>query len=458
MKEDYNQYQRGALMMTVFTAFLTTFVSSGLNLSIPGIETEFATNAVTVGWVITGYTMGSAVFSVPIGKIADAVGRKKVLVIGLTSFLILSLVCTMTRSIGMLITIRVLHGIAAACLFATNNAILISVFPGSKRGQVLGVSVGATYTGLSLGPVIGGMLNSHFGWRSILIVTSVIAAISLFFAVTGCPNDKPDKSEYKPDYAGNLVYMAMIASFLYGFSVLIGGMTGKVLVVVSVVLAFIFAGVEIRTKNPVIKVTMFTQDIVFTLSNIAALLNYAATFAVTYLISIYLQVIMGFSSQAAGLILIAMPIIQAVLAPRMGKLSDRVAPYKLATAGMGFCVIGLGMFAFLSVNTRMFYVVVGLMIMGLGISLFSSPNTNAIMGRVSKEDYAVANSIVSTMRTVGQSFSMAVVNVVVALRLGERALSDATPAELVGTMRMCFIICVVMCAVGTFISLKRAED
>lgn len=445
--------------MTVFTAFLTTFVSSGLNLSIPGIETEFGTNAVTVGWVISAYTMGTAIFSVPIGKLADAIGRKKVLVTGLVAFLALSVICTMTKSIGMLIAIRALHGVAAACLFATNNAILISVFPGSRRGQVLGVSVGATYTGLSAGPVIGGMLNSHFGWRSILIVTSIIAVIALAFAVTGTPYDKPEKNtEQKTDIAGTLVYMAMLGSFLYGFSVIVGGITGIVLIVLSVIAAILFARIEMKAASPVIKVTMFSQDAIFTLSNLAALLNYAATFAVTYLISIYLQVVMGFSSQVSGLILISMPLIQAALAPRMGKLSDRIPPYKLASAGMGCCVVGLACFATMTVNTKLPHVVIGLMIMGLGFSLFSSPNTNAIMARVSKEDYAVANSIVSTMRTVGQSFSMAMVNVVVAVRLGDMALSDAATPDLVGTMRTCFIICVVMCVIGVVISLKRSSD
>lgn len=454
---DSKNYQRSVLLMVVFTAFLTTFVSSALNLSIPNIESEFATNAVTVGWVVSGYTMGTAVFCVPIGKIADVIGRKKVLVAGLAAFLAFGLACMFAGSIYLLIAFRFMHGVSAACLFATNNAIALSVFPGDKRGYVLGISVGATYTGLSVGPVVGGFLNTHFGWRSILIITIINAAIALYLAVTGCPADEREAGKSVSDVPGNIIYMLMIGAFLFGFSN-IESMVGKSLIGVTVLLAVAFVMTENRADNPVIKVSMFTQDIVFTLSNIAALLNYSATFAVTYLISIYLQVVMGFSSQISGLILIAMPVVQAMFAPKMGKLSDRIPPYKLATAGMGCCVAGLVMFATLSVSSGITHVVIALLIMGAGFALFSSPNTNAIMSRVSKADYSIANSIVSTMRTVGQSFSMALVSVVVTMNLGGSALSEASPEAIAHTMKICFSIFVGLCIVGTVISMKRGSD
>lgn len=452
---DNSKYQKGTLLMAIFTAFLTTFIGSALNLSIPGIEAEYNTNAVTVGWIVTIYTLSAAAFSVPFGKIADQIGRKKVLMIGVVGFTLFSIACTFATTIYVFIAIRFLQGVCASCLFATNNAILISVYPGNRRGEMLGISVTATYIGLSVGPVVGGILNSNFGWRSIFYVTGLIAIFALYFAKTGAPDDKQVSEKQKIDKIGNLLYVIMITVFLFGFSNIANGIMGKILTVLGIILLCTFGAYESRISNPVIKVSIFTKDIVFTLSNIAALLNYAATFAVTYLISIYLQVVMEFPSQKAGMVLIAMPLMQALLSTKSGKLSDTIAPYKLASIGMACCVVGLGLFATIGKSTGLGFIIISLLVMGIGFGLFSSPNTNSIMSRVSKADYAVANSIVSTMRNVGQSFSMAVVNIIVSIKLGESALSQASPDDIIGTLRICFIVFLCLCVIGTFISLKR---
>lgn len=454
---DYEKYRKSSLITAVFTAFMTTFVASALNLSIPNIESDFSTNAVTVGWIVTIYTVSAAIFSVPFGKLADVIGKRKVLIGGVFVFMLTSVICAFSTSIQAMIIIRFFQGIGAACIFATNNAILISVYPGNRRGAVIGMSVSATYIGLSAGPVIGGFLNSSLGWRAIFWVACILSLISLYFTVTGTPADEGLKERQKTDMVGNILYVLMVSAFLFGFSNIGTCFSGKLLTLLGVVLLIVFGRYELKAVNPVVKISMFTGDAVFTLSNIAALLNYAATFAVTYLVSIYLQLIVGFPSQKAGLILIIMPLIQALITPKTGKLSDTVPPYKLASAGMACCALGLGLFASLGKETGVVFVVVALMVMGTGFGLFSSPNTNAIMSRADKSDYAVANSIVSTMRTIGQSFSMALVNIIVSFKLGDSALSQASGDNLISTIRTCFIVFLFLCIVGTLISLKRGE-
>ncbi|MDD6042547.1 MAG: MFS transporter [Eubacteriaceae bacterium] len=454
---DYEKYRKSSLITAVFTAFMTTFVASALNLSIPNIESDFSTNAVTVGWIVTIYTVSAAIFSVPFGKLADVIGKRKVLIGGVFVFMLTSVICAFSTSIQAMIIIRFFQGIGAACIFATNNAILISVYPGNRRGAVIGMSVSATYIGLSAGPVIGGFLNSSLGWRAIFWVACILSLISLYFTVTGTPADEGLKERQKTDMVGNILYVLMVSAFLFGFSNIGTGFSGKLLTLLGAVLLIVFGRYELKAVNPVVKISMFTGDAVFTLSNIAALLNYAATFAVTYLVSIYLQLIVGFPSQKAGLVLIIMPLIQALITPKTGKLSDTVPPYKLASAGMACCALGLGLFASLGKETGVVFVVVALMVMGTGFGLFSSPNTNAIMSRADKSDYAVANSIVSTMRTIGQSFSMALVNIIVSFKLGDSALSQVSGDNLISTIRTCFIVFLFLCIVGTLISLKRGE-
>lgn len=458
MLQNTTRIQNTTLFTAIVTSFLTTFTGSALNLSVPGIEAEFASNAVTVGWIITIYTMSAAVFSVPFGKMADVIGRKKVLLAGIIMFAAASVACGMAPSIQMLIIFRFIQGVGSACLFATNISILVSVFPGSRRGEVLGISTAATYIGLSVGPVAGGFLNGTFGWRSIFAVSVMIAVVALVMALSGVPKDSKNEEKQKTDVIGNLLYVIMVGVFLFGFSNVAEGYIGKLMTVSGVVLLIVFGIYEGKVSNPVIKPSMFTQDAVFTLSSIAALLNYAATFAVTYLVSLYLQVAMDFSSRQAGLILIAMPFVQALITPKVGKLSDRVKPYKLASGGMACCAAGLALFASIGVSGVLPFTIFSLLIMGLGFGLFSSPNTNAIMSRADKADYGVANSIVSTMRTVGQSFSMALVNIIVTLNLGEKSLAETEPDELVKTLRICFGVFLTLCVIGTFISLKRGEE
>lgn len=456
--QNNTKIQNTTLITTIVTSFLTTFTGSALNLSVPGIEAEFATNAVTVGWVITIYTMSAAIFSVPFGKLADVVGRRKILIAGIISFGTASAACGLATSIEFLIACRLLQGIGSACLFATNISILVAVFPGNRRGEVLGISTAATYIGLSVGPVVGGFLNGSFGWRSIFVSAVILAAAALITAVTGTPKDEQYTEKPKTDIIGNLLYVIMITVLLFGFSNIANGYMGKAMTVLGIVLLAVFGLYENKMENPVIKPEMFTKDAIFTLSSIAALLNYAATFAVTYLVSLYLQVAMRFPSRQAGLVLIAMPLVQAMITPKVGKLSDRIEPYKLASAGMACCAFGLAFFAGPGVSGSMPLVVIPLLIMGLGFGLFSSPNTNAIMSRASKADYGVANSIVSTMRTIGQSFSMALVNIIVTLNLGEKSLAETESHELVGTLRICFCVFLTLCVAGTFISLKRGES
>ncbi|MBQ1489810.1 MAG: MFS transporter [Eubacterium sp.] len=455
--EEYTEKQRkAALRMAVVTSFVTTFMGSALNLSIPAIETEFAVSGAMVGWIVTAYTLTVAAFSVPMGKLADATGRRRILLIGIAVFGLLNVAISMVANIKVMVFLRVLQGIFGSMIFATNNAILISVFPGNQRGKVLGISTAAVYTGLSLGPVLGGFLNQNFGWRSIFLFSTAIAVCSFLFAWMGAPRDQKGTG-LKVDAAGSILFIFGIASFLYGLTSLTTNRFGWIFLVIGIALGILFFFVESRAEDPVIRVTMFTKDLVFTLSNFAALLNYGSTFAITYLVSIFLQIVFGYSSQTAGLILVCMPVVQACIAPVSGRASDKIAPYKLATAGMLFCVSGLIVLSFLQADSGIAHVIVALVLEGIGFGLFSSPNTNAIMSCVEKKDYSVANSILATMRNVGHSSSMSIVTIIVGLFLGTSSLDAAGPDLLIRTMHTCFHVFIVLCTIGVFFSLARKK-
>ena len=449
------------LAAAMITSFMTTFMSSSLNLSIPALESYFGISAVLVSWIVSAYTITIAAASLPMGKVADITDRRRIFITGITGFGLCSLACIFASHIGVLIALRALAGCCGAMIFATNNAILISTYPSGMRGRVLGYSVAATYTGLTAGPVIGGILNSTFGWRSVFAVSAAVAALALAAAVhapSGSTADTGSISDNKThgfDTTGAVLYVTAIAASLYGMTNMDKGPGSALILIFGIATLVMFIWHENRYPDPVMKVSMFTSSRTFTFSNLAALLNYAATFAISYTISIYLQVIKGMPSGKAGILLVVMPGMQALFSPLMGTLSDRIRPSVLASTGMGICSFTLFLFSRINTDTPVVYVIFALCLTGLGFALFSSPNTNAILGCVSPADYGVANSIVATMRTYGQSLAMAILSIITSVTLGKGSLGTSPHSDIIRMMHTAFIVFAIMCIAGLFFSLAR---
>ena len=461
MKEDVSiqkiddHLDKPVLGAAMVTAFITTFMSSALNLSIPALESYFHVNAATIGWVVSAYTMAVAAMSLPFGKIADAAGMKKVFLTGIAGFGLLSLASAFSTNIGFLLACRTLQGACGAMMFATNNSILIKAHPREMQGRVLGLSVAATYAGLTLGPALGGVMNRTLGWKAIFILSALTAAVAFCVSVKGVPADNRTEKNEKMDKAGALLYITAVVMSLYGLTDLTVSRRAEAILIAGVIMIAGFFGWESKAENPLMKVSMFTSSRTFTFSNLAALLNYGATFAITYEVSIYLQMIKGFSSDKAGMILIFMPAVQAILSPKMGALSDRIRPSLLASRGMSLCAFALGMLAVLPEHAPTAYIVAVLSLAGLGFAMFSSPNNNAIMSCVDSSDYGVANSIIATMRTYGQSSGMAVLNIVTGVVLGKGTYEGATAPVLMKMIHVSFLVFALICLAGIACSMAR---
>lgn len=449
------------LIVILMTAFITTFTGSALNLSVPAISAEFHAGAVSVGWIVTGYILASAAFSVPFGRFADLYGKRRVFLTGECFFTVCCLLCSLSQNIVMIIGFRLVQGIGAAMIFSTNIATLTDIYPPEKRGAMLGLSTAFTYLGLSLGPVVGGVMNQHLGWRSIFILTASYGVVMtvLAFAKFFPPDPSARTKSFREamDLPGCILYSASVVLVMYGFSELMTGLFPRLLLASGILVLICFIRRELAVDSPVMNLKLFTESRSFGLSNMAALLNYGASFAISYFVSIYLQSVQGFSSQAAGFVLITSPLIQTLLSPAAGKLSDRIQPYKLASAGMAITAVGIFLFTFTSDHMHLAYIIAALAIIGLGFALFSSPNTNAIMSCVEKKDYSVASSILATSRSLGHTLSMAIVSIVVAVTVGNITLESAQPSAIVSAMRISFAVFTVLCTAGIFCSAVRGK-
>ncbi len=454
MKESNNQ--KTALLISTLSSFMTPFMVSSLNVALPSIGNEFGLDAITLSWVATSYLLSAAIFLIPFGRLADIHGRKKIFIYGVTIYTIFSLLILTSNSGLMLIILRALQGIGGAMIFGTGVAILISLTTPTKRGRVLGINVAAVYLGLSAGPFLGGMLTQHFGWMSIFVVNALLGLIIIVFAVWKLKGEWAEAKGDKFDYMGSIFFSIALFLLMYGSSKLPGAI-GTYTIITGSLSFILFVIWERRISNPILDIKLFTHNPVFALSNAAALINYSATSAITFLLSLYLQYVKGLSPQATGIVLVSQPIFMTIISPLAGRLSDKIEPRILASIGMAFTVIGLLLFAFITSDTSLTIVTINLIFLGVGFGLFSSPNTNAVMGSVTKEFYSIASATLGTMRLTGQMLSMGIVILIFSLSLGRIQITAENFPEFVGSMRVAFVIFASLCFIGIFASLGRGK-
>jgi EmrB/QacA subfamily drug resistance transporter len=444
------------LLVASTASFIFPFMGSSVNIALPSIGRDLSLDAVTLGWIATAYILASATLLVPFGRIADIYGRKKVFTYGVIVFTVSSFLSGIAGSAAMLISFRVLQGIGGAMIAGTGVAMLTSVFPAAERGKALGINVAATYAGLSLGPVLGGVLTQHLGWRSIFFVGVPLGLVVLGVILRKVKGDWAEAKGEKFDLAGSIIYSLALVVLVYGFTML-PAMLGVWLIVAGVIGLSAFVRWETKMRSPVLDMNLFKNNRVFAFSNLAALINYSATYAVAFFISLYLQYIKGFSPQSAGLILVAMPAVQAVFSPLAGRLSDRIEPGVIASMGMALTTAGLVFFVFLNGETSLEFIMGSLILIGFGFALFSSPNTNAVMGAAPKTAYGVASATVATMRQVGMVFSMGIAMLMFALHIGRVEITPEYYPAFLESMKTSFIIFAVLCFGGIFASLARGK-
>ncbi len=444
------------LLIAVLAGFITPFDGSAVNIALPVIGAEFHMDAIALSWVATAYLLSSAVFLVPFGKIADIYGRKKIFLYGIVIFSLASLAMTMVPSTEMLIRIRIVQGLGSAMIFGTGVAILTSVFPPGERGKALGIYITAVYLGLSLGPFLGGLMTQYLGWRSIFFVNVPIGITAVLLILWKLKGEWAECRGERFDLTGSVIYGAAVVAVMYGFSVL-PDFKGAALIAAGIIGAIIFALYEMRIPSPVLDIRLLTRNRIFAFSNLSALINYSATFAVTFLLSLDLQYTKGFTSGHAGFILIVQPVVMAMISPIAGRLSDKIEPRIVASAGMTFTALGLFLLIFLTETTPIWYLVVILIVLGVGFGLFSSPNTNAIMSSVDKRFYGVASGTNATMRLLGQMLSMGIAMMIFAIIIGPVEITPAYYPQFVLSLHYAFILFTVFCIIGVFASLVRGK-
>lgn len=447
--------KKSALFITSLASFINPFIGSATNIILPSIGREFKLSAITLSWIGLGFLLSASIFLIPFGRLADIYGRKKMFLYGTFLFGISSLFCSLSSSEVFLIIFRVIQGLGGAMFFGISIALLSSIYPPEERGKALGINAGMVYLGLSTGPFFGGFLTNYLSWRSLFFLNFLLTFFLFFITKFKLKGEWVDAKGERYDILGaiyltfSLLFMQIGISFLHK--------KGYFLFFFSLVLFFIFISYERKKEFPLFNLNLIFKNQLFLFSNLSALINYSATFAIGFFISLYLQYIKGFSPLKAGIILIIQPLLMAISSPIVGKKSDEIEPRFLSSFGMFLSFIGMALTLKLNVNSSIYLVFCILFLFGLGNGFFASPNTNAIMGSVEKKYYGLATGTLATMRSFGMAIGMASSTFIFGIFLKNKAIVKETFNLFISSLKTYSFIFSIVLLIGIFTSFKRGK-
>jgi EmrB/QacA subfamily drug resistance transporter len=465
-------YRRWVLLITCIGSMMAPLDSTIVSVSLPEIANDLAMNYAEIIWVPTAYLVTLAVMILVMGRVSDVYGRKPIFIAGFGIFTLGSLLCSVSTSGNELILFRIMQGFGAACFGATSTAIVTETYPSKERGKALGINAMAVYIGLSLGPPLGGVLTHALGWRSIFYATVPLGILVIVLAQYKLKVLRPEVKKVKFDVPGFLLFTIALVSLLVALT--LGEQLGWGSVEIIGLFALCIIGFVLfvyvesgKGESALLDPKLFTKNRLFAAANISAFLNYTSFFGVTFMISFYLQRVLGMSVLDAGMVLLIMPVTMAIISPISGRLSDRLGSRALASSGMFIVAMALVWLSTLAVDSPVWHVELGLFMIGIGVGIFASPNTSAVMGSVDKRKLGIASGTLATMRCSGQATSLAVMGAIIATVAGAGSISglfsgDPTSVivgagEFVEGMDLAFLICSVISIAGGITSLARGK-
>jgi EmrB/QacA subfamily drug resistance transporter len=399
-------YKWLVLSVTTIGVFMASLDSSIVVIGLPKILEDLHASLVHGIWIITGYTLMTAILLVVLGRIADLYGRVRLYNLGFAVFTLGSLACALSRSGAQLVGFRFFQGAGAALLTANSVAIITDVFPKEQLGMGLGTNMMAMNLGAIAGLTLGGVMIPTFGWQSIFWINIPIGIFGTIWGYLRLKEIRVKPVGGKFDYSGSILYCIGLATILLALAV--GdplSVRNLSILACGIALFIVVIFVELRQKYPTLDLTLFKIRL-FAAGNIASFLNSLAFSCGPFLRSLFLQLVMGYSALQAGVILIPMEIIVFILSPISGRLSDRYGSRVLSSVGLALNASALIWFSTLSQHSSYGAILVSLCLFGFGRALFMPPNTSSIMGSVPPEKRGVANGIRMTLNMTGGVLSV----------------------------------------------------
>ncbi|MEO5969987.1 MAG: MFS transporter [Bdellovibrionia bacterium] len=393
--------------------FMATLDSSIVNIALPTLTKTLSSDLLRMKWVILVYLFVLTCLLLPLGRLSDHFGRKVVYQSGFFIFIFGSGLCGTSPSLTWLVVCRGLQAVGASMLMANGPAIITSEFSPRERGSALGILAMVVSVGLVSGPSIGGFLISQLGWRSIFLINIPIGIFGIVLVQYFVRKDERTSKKLFFDWTGAIVQTCLLLAFMVSFDpphISFSGSTPiQIPRLIMVGLVFLLTLILVRVENeaemPLLDLSLLRNQ-TFWSANLAGFFTFVAFSSVQVLMPFFLEEVLHFPPNKAGMFMTAIPLTIFVIAPLSGRLSDRVGSQGLSFAGTLIGVIGLfsmaGAFGMgIHRNTEYYLIILGLISIGLATGLFQSPNNSAIMGCVPVQKLGVASALLATIRNLG---------------------------------------------------------
>jgi len=394
------------ILISVFIGMLMSAIDTTIViLALPTLTDQLKAPFLDTIWVILIYLLVLAALTTQLGRLGDIYGRGRIFNIGFLIFIIGSAASGASPNVFFLIASRAFQGLGAVFLQGNSNAIIADHFEPMERGKAFGYTSMGWSIGGSLGIVLGGIITTFIGWRYIFYINVPVGLIGFVFALLYIKDNK--RTETKIDYAGTLFLLTFLSLIAYGAVEIAGnGVTfsNVLLIVIGLILIVPFLLIERSVKDPVIVLKAF-KNRVLSFSLLAATLQAIGYLSVLFILIMYLQGIRGFDPLDAALLLIPGYIISSLLAPKMGKLSDRIGPRTVSATGIFLMAGGVLVYLAMGISTSLYLVIIGSIVTGFGGSMFWPSNNAAVMSGAPRELYGSISGLLRTLSNIGTLFS-----------------------------------------------------
>ncbi len=416
-------YKWIAIAVIAIGLFASVADNQGMVVSLPTIAIEFDTDLPVVQWVVVGYSLTITVLLLPMGRLGDIVGRKKVYIFGFVIFVVGGFAAGAASSVEFLVIAKVLQGIGSAMTQGTAMAMVIAAFPMDERGKALGIQMSVVGVGGILGPTIAGFLIESFGWPWVFYSTAIagmVAAIGGLVVLKSKDESESSGAVAGFDWGGAILSAFTLIAF-HGI-LLMGPMFGWISLVsaascsIFVACIALFVYWELRVDSPMLTLSLF-RDTVFVVASLARYTAFVGMSSVRFLMPFYLQWVLGFGTASVGLILVPAAICMILTGPISGPLADRYGWRRFSVSGLLVIAAGLGVCTLLGIDSHVSMPVLVMVLVGLGTGIFNPANGAAILNRADQANYGVVAGFTNLLRNSGNVSGIALATAIVSARL-----------------------------------------
>jgi MFS family permease len=447
---------RNLVLVIIASQFAPPFMFSGVAVALPALGRDLHAGATSLSLVETLFLAGSVSFLLPVGRLADASDKNTLFKLGLLGFGITSILIGSLSWMPAILCIRFLQGVTSAVFSATGPAILAEIVPPERRGRAYGGSLGAIYSGLTLGPIIAGFLIDLLNWRAVFFVGATALLVMYLLVQWMLPSAwrRPTKSVHIPS---SVLLVAAMLSVVFGTALLGEGVIGYVCVAAGLLLALAFIALQRRIAQPLVDIDALMGHRVLRNALLAQLLLYTNAYCSIFMLSIYMQVSLGHTAKAAGQVIAIGTLLMAIVAPMAGRLADRYRPAAISGFGVVFVLVMALLGTRLHDQSKL--VSVGLMLgfQGLGFGLFASPNMTVIMNSVSAGAVSMASALGAKARSLGMVSGMLIVGILVSVHIGHEPV-QAHPKQFVQIMTTGYAILAGLTVVALWVCIRMRSQ